>query len=94
MNLSTYIKEIQKELKLTTFPSQNIVINFTLFVVIFTAVMAVYLGALDLGFGDLILKGINNAKESQAAAIVASTTISTTTDVISTTTPNLLNPQI
>ncbi len=62
MNLSTYLKDIQKELKLTTFPSQNVVVNFTLFVVLFTAVMAVYLGALDLGFGEAILKGINYFK--------------------------------
>ncbi len=65
MNLSNYLKEIQKELKLTTFPSQSVVINFTIFVVIFTAVMALYLGALDLGFGEAIIKGINDYKNPQ-----------------------------
>lgn len=77
MNLSTYLKEIQKELSLTTFPTQTIVINFTLFVVIFTAAMAVYLGALDLGFGEAVLQGINNYKNPEV--IQATTTASTTT---------------
>lgn len=64
-------------MRLTTFPSQNVVINFTLFVVIFTAVSALYLGALDLGFGEAILQGINNYRTG-APAEVATTTASTT----------------
>jgi len=80
MNLSTYLKDIQKELKLTTFPSQTVVVNFTLFVVIFTAVMAVYLGALDLGFGEAILKGINSVKQTtDINAVIATTTEATST---------------
>ena len=62
MNLSNYLKEIQKELRLATFPSQNVVINFTIFVILFTVVMAAYLGALDLGFGEAIISGINKYK--------------------------------
>lgn len=62
MNLSTYFKEIQKEMRLTTFPNQTTVVNFTLFVILFTAVMAAYLGVLDLGLGDTILKAIAKAK--------------------------------
>ena len=50
-NYKNYFQEILKELRLTTFPTQNIVITFTLFVILFTAAMAIYLGALDLGFG-------------------------------------------
>jgi preprotein translocase SecE subunit len=84
MNLSTYLKDIQKELKLTTFPSQTVVVNFTLFVVIFTAVMAVYLGALDLGFGEAILKGINSAKETTSQITDINAVIATTTDATST----------
>lgn len=80
MNLSTYLKEIQKELRLTTFPSQNTVINFTLFVVIFTAVMAAYLGVLDLGFGETIIQGINNFKTPQAVVEIATSTASTSVD--------------
>ena len=77
MNLSTYIKDIQKELKLTTFPNQQTVVNFTLFVIIFTAVMALYLGALDLGFGTVILEGINKYSRTPANSIVSTTTLST-----------------
>jgi preprotein translocase SecE subunit len=90
MNLSNYLKEIQKELKVTTFPGQNIVINFTVFVIVFTAIMAVYLGALDLGFGEAILKGIEILKTggSDVAPVVATTTNATST-LIGTTTPNI-----
>ena len=62
MNLSTYLRDIRKELSLTTFPKQDVIINFTLFVIIFTAIMAVYLGALDLFFGEAVLSGINKLK--------------------------------
>lgn len=92
MNLTNYLKEIQKELRLTTFPTQAVVVNFTIFVILFTAVMAIYLGALDLGFGEAILKAINNLKTSGAAEVVqqvATTTASTTPDAA--TTSSLLN---
>jgi preprotein translocase SecE subunit len=79
MNISTYLKEIQKELKLTTFPSQNVVVNFTLFVIVFTGVMAVYLGALDVGFGEAILQGINNYKTPVVQQISTTTSATTTT---------------
>lgn len=81
MNLSTYLKEILKELRLTTFPSQNVVITFTAFVIIFTGAMAAYLGALDLGFGEVVIQGINNYKVPEVVSEVASTTmdIATTT---------------
>jgi preprotein translocase SecE subunit len=81
MNLSTYLKEIQKELNLTTFPSQNVVVSFTLFVVIFTAVMAVYLGALDLGFGEVVIQGLNNFK-GQVVSEIATTTSSVATSTL------------
>jgi preprotein translocase SecE subunit len=87
MNLTTYLREIQKELKLTSFPNQNVVINFTAFVIIFTGVMAVYLGALDLGFGDAIIQGINTVRENNG--IVATSTISTTTSPVATATLNV-----
>ncbi len=96
MNLTNYIKEIQKELKLTTFPSQAVVINFTVFVIVFTAVMAAFLGALDLGFGEAIIEGINALKGSDALnnGIVATTTIATSSlDVLqsaTSVTPNIL----
>jgi preprotein translocase SecE subunit len=91
MNLSNYLKEIQKEMKLTTFPGQNVVINFTIFVIIFTAAMAAYLGALDLGFGEIVLQGIENYKTESVVSEVASTTLelaSTTIQTATTTNPN------
>ena len=63
-NYKNYLQEILKELKLTTFPTQNVVINFTLFVILFTAAMAVYLGALDLGFGKGTLSFLETMKSS------------------------------
>ncbi len=77
MNLSNYLKDIQKELKLTTFPSQTVVINFTIFVIVFTAAMAAYLGVLDLGFGEAIIKGINEYKTPQVVSEIATTTATT-----------------
>lgn len=88
MNLSTYLKEILKELRLTTFPTQNVVINFTLFVIIFTGAMAAYLGALDLGFGEVVIQGINNYKVPVVE--VASTTI----DIATTTATNSIPTNI
>jgi preprotein translocase SecE subunit len=83
-NYQNYLKEIAKELRLTTFPTQNVVINFTLFVILFTAAMAVYLGALDIGFGKATISFIETLKTSEFAnslkvvkdvAEVATTTI-------------------
>ena len=86
MNLSTYLKEILKELKLTTFPSQNVVITFTAFVIIFTGVMAAYLGALDLGFGEVVIQGINNYKVPKTVVEIATSTASGSLDIITATT--------
>ena len=88
MNLSNYLKEIQKEMKLTTFPSQNVVITFTAFVVIFTAAMAAYLGVLDLGFGEVVLQGIENYKTEKVVSEISSTTVNTATNTATTTTGN------
>jgi preprotein translocase SecE subunit len=55
MNITTYLKEIQKELQQTTFPNRQTVINFTSFVILFTILMSAYFAALDLGFGKLVI---------------------------------------
>ncbi len=68
MNLSNYLKDVLKELRLSTFPTQNVVINFTLFVILFTAVMAALLGLLDIVFGKVILDGISTLRESSFAS--------------------------
>ncbi len=83
MNLQNYLKDVLKELRLSTFPTQNVVINFTLFVIIFTAVMAAFLGLLDVVFGKVILDGIALLRDSQFAskfhAIKEVTEVATTT---------------
>ena len=91
MNLSNYLKEIAKELRLTTFPTQNVVINFTIFVILFTAVMAAFLGLLDLVFGKAILGGIAYLRESNFvlglhAKNIVETSTSTINSIIGTTT--------
>jgi preprotein translocase SecE subunit len=89
--MSNYLKAVVKELRLTTFPTQNVVVNFTLFVILFTAAMAVYLGALDIGLGKGTISLIENLKASyslgQNTPIVelASTTMDTATKTASVT---------
>ena len=79
-NYKNYLQEILKELKLTTFPTQNVVINFTIFVILFTAAMAIYLGALDLGFGKGTLSLIETLRTSDFATSFRSVTATTTID--------------
>lgn len=62
-SIMQYLNDVKVELRQTTFPSRATVISFTSFVVLFTAVMAVYFGALDLGFGEAVLKIIANLKK-------------------------------
>lgn len=57
--MNQFLQEVKKELTLTTFPSRAAVIAFTTFVILFTALMAIYFGILDLGFGEAIIKFIN-----------------------------------
>jgi preprotein translocase SecE subunit len=54
-----YLKEVQKELQMTTFPSNDKVLHYTSFVLLFTIVMAIYFAILDLGFGKALLSFIN-----------------------------------
>lgn len=39
-SISTYLKDVQKELKQTTFPSKDYTFYYTTFVVLFAALMA------------------------------------------------------
>jgi preprotein translocase SecE subunit len=59
-SISTYLKDVQKELKQTTFPSKDYTFYYTTFVVLFAALMAIYFAALDLGFGRLLLAFLDN----------------------------------
>ena len=65
---ANYLKEVVRELKLSTFPTQNTVLNFTIFVILFTAAVAVYLGALDVVFGKGTVSGIEILRTSEVLA--------------------------
>lgn len=65
---ANYLKEVVRELKLSTFPTQNVVLNFTIFVILFTAAVAVYLGALDVVFGKGTVGGIEILRSSEFLA--------------------------
>jgi preprotein translocase SecE subunit len=57
--MNKFFKEVRKELALTTFPSRRLTTTFTIFVITFTFLMAVYFGILDVAFGKAILGFIN-----------------------------------
>lgn len=57
--MNKFFKEVRQELNKTTFPSRRTAIIFTIFVLIFSVVMAVYFGVLDIAFGKVILGIIN-----------------------------------
>ncbi len=50
----TYFKDVQREVKQTTFPSKDFTFYYTLFVIAFAVIMAIYFALLDLGFGKLL----------------------------------------
>lgn len=51
---SEYLKETKGELKHMTWPSKNQAILFTVIVIIFSVVVAVFLGAFDLLFAEIL----------------------------------------
>lgn len=85
MNLSNYLKEVVRELKLSTFPTQNTVLNFTIFVIVFTAAVAVYLGALDVVFGKGTVSGIEILRTSEVLAPYRAESVNNIVEVASTT---------
>jgi preprotein translocase subunit SecE len=52
----TYLNDVKKELKQTTFPSKDYTFYYTTFVIAFAVLMSVYFAVLDLGFGELLKK--------------------------------------
>ncbi|MEK7452666.1 MAG: preprotein translocase subunit SecE [Patescibacteria group bacterium] len=57
-SVATYSKEVRSELRKVTWPSKATTINYTLAVVVFSIVMIIFLGGLDLGFSYLLNKYI------------------------------------
>jgi preprotein translocase subunit SecE len=54
--ITNYFKEVKTELKKVTWPSKSTIVNYTIAVVIFSLVMMVFLGGLDLLFSYLLNK--------------------------------------
>lgn len=52
--ISDYFKEVRLELKKVTWPTRDEVIRMTLIVTIFSAIVALYVGGLDLVFTKLL----------------------------------------
>jgi preprotein translocase SecE subunit len=82
--MSNYLKEVVRELRLSTFPTQNTVVNFTIFVILFTAAVAAYLGALDVLFGKGTISGIEILKNSYGVEKIADVVEVATTTATST----------
>jgi preprotein translocase subunit SecE len=49
--LVTFLKEAKRELEKVTWPNQKQLVRSTVTVVLATALMAIFLGGLDYGFG-------------------------------------------
>jgi preprotein translocase SecE subunit len=62
MQITKFLKEVKRELLETTFPSRSTTILFTSFVIGFTIMMSIYLAALDLGLGELVIRMITSFK--------------------------------
>lgn len=50
MNIFTYLKSVQAELKEVAWPTRAQTISFTIIVILLSAFFAVFLGGVDLGF--------------------------------------------
>jgi len=54
MQLVEYLKDVKAELRHVKWPSRKTTLNFSLVVVVLSLVTAMYLGAFDFGFSELI----------------------------------------
>lgn len=52
MKISQYLKETKAELEEVTWPTKAQTINFTIWVIIISVIVAAFLGALDFGFKE------------------------------------------
>ena len=57
--ISQFFKEVWAELKKVVWPSRDQVIKYTAVVIIFSAVIAIILGAADLGLTNALQKVVN-----------------------------------
>ena len=53
-----YLKEVKTELKKVTWPERDIIVKYTIAVILFSIAMIIFLGGLDLFFSYLLNKFI------------------------------------
>lgn len=54
--VANYFKEVKSELKKVTWPKKEVIINYTIAVVVFSLAMVIFLGGLDFTFSYLLNK--------------------------------------
>jgi preprotein translocase subunit SecE len=54
--LIQYLKDSRQELRHVTWPTREQALKLSAFVIVFSLIMAAYLGALDLGLSDALKK--------------------------------------
>jgi len=52
--ITAYVRETRGEFSKITWPARNEAVRLTLMVVLFTAIFAVFLGAVDYAFGEVV----------------------------------------
>lgn len=57
-SITNYFKEVKSELKKVTWPKKEVIINYTIAVVLFSIAMIIFLGGLDFVFSYLLNKFI------------------------------------
>lgn len=55
-SIIVFLREVRTELSKTSFPTRAITVKYTLIVIAFSLVMALFLGGLDLVFSYLLTK--------------------------------------
>lgn len=59
MNLFNYIKSVQAELKEVRWPTREQTITYTLLIVFVGVILGIFLGAIDLGLKEALVRLIN-----------------------------------
>lgn len=59
MKLLQYLKETKAELKEVVFPTTSQTVIYTVLVIVISVVIALFLGAVDLGLRELLAKILN-----------------------------------
>ena len=54
MSLISHIKDAIGEVKFVNWPSKTTVVNSTIAIIVLSIIMAIYIGALDLGLSNLL----------------------------------------